>query len=279
MDRLNISIICNSIIIRFVEKLDEIHRNIDCMPANKVRILIVEDSPIIAMDLEARLTQMDYLVVGVVASGEEALTYFEEKKCPDLVIMDINLAGEIDGIATAIKIKENHPDCIIIFLTGSIEDNIFQLAKQSVPAAFLTKPYKDQDLYRAIDLALLTSANIVNTMANIEKTDIHVLTDRIFIKSNDKMQRIMLDEILWIQADDYYCKIVTKDKEILAGQTLKKMQELLSFQSNWFRIHRSYLVNLNVIEEINGSYISIKNYHIPYSQATKGELLSRIQKI
>lgn len=249
------------------------------MSAHKVRILIVEDGPIIAMDLETRLTQMDYLVEGIAVSGEEALAYFEEKKCPDLVIMDINLEGEIDGITTAIKIKQKNADCIIIFLTGSIEDNIFQLAKKSVPAAFLTKPYKDHDLFNAIDLALLTSANIVNIKENTEESDIHVLTDRIFIKSNDKMQRIMLDEILWIQADDYYCKIVTKDKEFLVGQTLKKMQELLNFQTHWFRIHRSYLVNIKVIEEINGSYISIQNFHIPYSQATRSELLSRIQKI
>ena len=79
-------------------------------------ILIVEDDPVVAMDLESSVKQMGFRTVGTVSSGEEALARCAEG-CPDLVVMDIRLAGEIDGIETSSRIQEIHP-VPVIFLTA-----------------------------------------------------------------------------------------------------------------------------------------------------------------
>ena len=81
-----------------------------------IRILVVEDDPIIAADLQDRLTESGYTVLGPVAAGEDALSFVEQDNLPDLVLMDIQLEGEWDGIETTRRIRLKH-DMPIIFTT------------------------------------------------------------------------------------------------------------------------------------------------------------------
>ncbi len=118
----------------------------------QARILIVEDDPDTARLLENWLLLQHYQVVGTAATGQEALQLAQSSQ-PDLVIMDIMLPGGLDGIQTAHLMRERD-ELAIIYLTAYSNDALFQRARETRPAAYLTKPFNEHDLTRAIEVAL-----------------------------------------------------------------------------------------------------------------------------
>ncbi len=103
--------------------------------------------------------------------------------------------------------------------------------------------------------------------------------DRLFIKVQDLRVRLFLNDVLWVEAYDYYSKIVTRQKEYLVTQTLKKFCDALVGTPEMMRVHRSYMVNIAHIEEVGESFLTINNQLIPTSKVVKGELLARWQKM
>jgi len=116
------------------------------------RILIVEDDAIVARDLRASLTKMGYFVTGVAAAGEEALEMAGENR-PDLVLMDIMFDGDIDGIETAQRMRDRY-DVPVIYLTAFGDQATFARAKQTLPLAFVLKPFDPKELYLTIETSL-----------------------------------------------------------------------------------------------------------------------------
>jgi CheY-like chemotaxis protein len=118
----------------------------------KVKILIVEDDAITAMDMENHLKRLDYNVVGMVAYGEKAIEKVKENT-PDLVLMDIVLKGEMDGIEAAGEIHTQF-DLPIIFLTAHADKERIERAKITMPFGFILKPFQNKDLKVTIEMAL-----------------------------------------------------------------------------------------------------------------------------
>jgi DNA-binding LytR/AlgR family response regulator len=243
-----------------------------------MRILIVEDDPIIGADLEDRLQELGYETLGPISTGEEAVAFFDQNLAPDLVLMDIQLGGQLDGIETVRLIQQKHTSTFI-FLTSNSDDATFTRAKSVKPSAFLSKPFRGRDLKHAIELALGQVSQSNTGQGNESPENTYLLQDRLFIKVNERMIRLFLQDILWVEADDYYCKIVTKEREYLLSQTLKKFSESISSVQNFMRIHRSYIVNIAQIEEIGDLYVFLHQKKIPVSKTAKEELLAQIQKI
>jgi len=119
---------------------------------NKNTIIVVDDEVIIAIGLEERLTEMGYDVVGVVHSGEEAVEKAMSLR-PDLILMDIMLPGNLDGISAA-KIVKARWDIPVVFLSAFSEDKIIEKAKQAEPYGFIIKPFQVRELKAAIEVAL-----------------------------------------------------------------------------------------------------------------------------
>lgn len=117
---------------------------------NEKNILIVEDDPVIQNLIELRLKNLGYFVCAKVGSGEEALKQVKKTK-PDIVLMDIGLKGQIDGIETARLIKRDFK-LPVIFLTGSADDETLSKVWFVKPDGFIHKPFKDIDLRIAIEL-------------------------------------------------------------------------------------------------------------------------------
>lgn len=116
------------------------------------RILIVEDEAIVAVDIQSQLEALGYTVLDIATSGEEA----REKAldlCPDMVLMDIRLSGQMDGIDAAESIRRRH-DIPIVFLTAYADQDTLQRAKAAGPHGYLVKPFNERDLYTAIEIAL-----------------------------------------------------------------------------------------------------------------------------
>src|SRR5258708_4456566 len=107
------------------------------------RILVVEDDAIVARDLKGSLTKMGYFVTGVAAGGEEALEMAGENR-PDLVLMDITFDGDIDGIETAQRMRDRY-DVPVIYLTAFGDQATFARAKQTLPLAYVLKPFDPKD--------------------------------------------------------------------------------------------------------------------------------------
>jgi two-component system, response regulator PdtaR len=117
------------------------------------RILIVEDERLLSKDLARSLDNLGYEIAGMFTTGEEALQAAGTTK-PDLILMDIKLAGELDGIETARLIREHH-DTAIVYLTGySEKTDLFERAKATEPYGYLGKPLSHMDLHRTVEMAL-----------------------------------------------------------------------------------------------------------------------------
>ncbi len=116
------------------------------------RVLIVEDESIVAMEIEERLKTMGYCVVGTVVGGEEAISVAEREK-PNIILMDIILRGELDGVATAEIIHKNL-QLPIVYLTAHSDEATLQRAKTTQPYGYVIKPFNETDLYTAIEMAL-----------------------------------------------------------------------------------------------------------------------------
>lgn len=122
------------------------------MTAEKTGILIVEDDGILAWNLQETLRDMGYAILSVVASGEESVAL--ARKCPpDLILMDIELAGELNGIRAAETIR-SFSDVPIIFLTGYSQETLIQKAKSAAPSGYLIKPVPARELQATIEMAL-----------------------------------------------------------------------------------------------------------------------------
>jgi CheY-like chemotaxis protein len=122
------------------------------------KILIVEDVIIIATDLQQRLEKLGYNIVGIVNNGNDAIKITEETK-PDLILMDIILKGDLDGIETVQIINELH-NIPHIYLTSYYDDKTLERASKTQPFGYITKPFDDIGLYTAIQLALLKQKNV-----------------------------------------------------------------------------------------------------------------------
>ena len=118
----------------------------------KVQVLIVEDDAIIAMDLESRMKKLGYGVTGIAGYGEQAIEKVKEN-IPDVVLMDIILKGEIDGIEAAEEIRTQY-DIPVIFITGYADKERLKRAKLVYPFGFIIKPFQDKDLEVTIEMAL-----------------------------------------------------------------------------------------------------------------------------
>lgn len=245
-----------------------------------VRLLIVESDMLVAAKMATQLTKLAYEVTGIVAHGEEAVRHVAENR-PDIVLLDIHLTGPLDGIETAHEIRKviHTP---IIYVTTNTDEATFTRATETHPYAFIARPIKNIDLQRAIELTISRMADEHHETAEHdpahEEAKPFVLSDRIFVRYKDKMVKIFIEDILFIEADRNYCHIYTMGKQYLLTTTLKVMEDKLPTR-HFLRVHRSYMVNLFQIDEVGDGHIGIAGKTVPLSHLLRDDLLKRIQTI
>lgn len=121
------------------------------------KILIVEDEIIIAMDIQYTLENLGYRVSGVVASGEESIEKASQMR-PDLVLMDIKLSGNIDGITAAEEIYDQF-QIPVVYLTAYGDEKILEKAKRMKIFGYINKPFEERTLQSAIEQILTQQDN------------------------------------------------------------------------------------------------------------------------
>ncbi|MEN8798884.1 MAG: LytTR family transcriptional regulator DNA-binding domain-containing protein [Flavobacteriaceae bacterium] len=242
----------------------------------KIRILIVEDDMIIAANLSLQLSKLGYEVTGIESRGEEALHHAVENN-PDIVLMENNLKGELDGIETVRRIQQQR-EIGVVYLTANNDEGTFNRAKSTQPHAFISKPFHKLNLQRAIALVAVQISETLPKVSSQASNGMEVMDDRIFVRHNGKMVKILLDHILYVEADRNYCNIVTENGNYLVVSTLKSIESRLR-NGNFIRVHRSFLVNISKLDTLAESYLEIRRKTIPVSRSYKELLLGRLQTI
>ena len=236
----------------------------------KASVLIVEDDLIIASHISSVITESDYNVAEILTKGESALGYLS-KNTVDIILLDINLAGELNGIDTAKQIMNKY-GTPVIFLTGNDDKTTFDEAKEAYPFGFITKPFKNEDLTRTLELVL----NKQDEAPTVSKTKLQkTLQDRIFVKDKDRMIKLNIKDILYVEAERNYCKVTTKEKSYTLSIPLAKFEQKVSSKL-FARIHRSHTVNIKAIEELNDNYVFINGKSLAISKSHKQELAERL---
>lgn len=241
---------------------------------DSVRILIVEDDMIIGANLSLQLTHLGYEVTGIESRGEEAVAH-ALANAPDIILMDINLKGSLNGIETVSAIRSKK-DISIIYLTANSDESTFSKAKETHPRAFITKPFNRLDLQRTIAL-VVEQLRETKTVRNIAP-EVELMNDRIFVRHNGKMEKLLLEDILYIEADRNYCTIKTGADAHLLSSTLKTLEEKLP-ASRFMRVHRSYMVNISKLDVVADGHLEIGRKVIPLSKSYKELLFGRIRMI
>ena len=116
------------------------------------RVFIVEDEVLVARDIKSRLEKLGYQVIGTAARGDDAVSRVLSER-PDLILMDINLKGDMDGIEAADRIRAE-ADLPIIFCTAYSNDETLARAKVTVPYGYVLKPFDNRELEITIEIAL-----------------------------------------------------------------------------------------------------------------------------
>src|SRR6056297_761285 len=124
----------------------------DSWEGDKLKIQIVEDEGVVALDIRRHVESFGYSVSGIHASGEEAISSFDSET-PNLVLMDIRLQGELDGIESARIIREKH-DVPVIILTAYADEKTVERAKFIEPFGYIIKPFEERELRTNIEMAL-----------------------------------------------------------------------------------------------------------------------------
>ncbi len=115
------------------------------------RILVVEDESIVAFNLQQRLSMLGYDVPAIAVSGQESIDLVAQTR-PDLVLMDIHIQGDMDGIEVAAKLRETHA-VPVIYLTAYSEDSTLERARKTQPYGYLLKPFSERELHATIQMA------------------------------------------------------------------------------------------------------------------------------
>lgn len=240
---------------------------------SKIKIGLVEDEAIIAESLCNLLTQLGYDVPEPAATYAEAMLLLEEEK-PDLLLLDIQIKGKRDGIDVAMRVKENH-QIPFIFLTANADEATVQRAKLASPNAYLIKPFTRDDLYTAIEICLHNATNGLVKEKNVQAVD-NAIADALFIKDGQAFHKVKFADVLYLESEHVYVQVHTCERKYLVRTSLQ--QYLLHFDNRrFFRIHRSYVVNLEQIDSVTADCVVIKNTRLPIGKTYQEELFTRLK--
>ena len=254
----------------------------------QIHVLIVEDEGIVAMDLAAGLEAAGYNVVGIADNGEEAAALFAENPV-DILLMDIHILGDEDGVTLAERLLKQRPTPVI-YLSAFTDSGIIDRVKQTHPSAFLTKPYTIQNVRIAIELAL---NNFATALAPEEapvvplhkesakersgmSESILQLNGHIFIKNNYRFVKVKLDDILYVEADNNYVNLITTDKKYALRLSLNQLLDSISFKQ-LVRIHRSYAVNIDGLQSFTENEVVIGKQELPIGRNYKDDFLKHFR--
>lgn len=239
-----------------------------------IKIGILDDEAIICETITKYLVELGYDVLDYAMNFEEGLALIQNEK-PDIMLLDINIGGIKSGIDLAQYIRENH-QIPLIFISSYSDSSTLSSAKKVKPNGYLVKPFSKEDLFTSIEIALSNFSSTIN--ANNEDISIKeykLLKDAFFIKQGNLYVKIYFKDIIYVKSEGVYAEIFTSQKKYLIRESLKNLQTILP-ETDFFQIHRSYIVNVNCIDAVNSEYIVIQKEVLPISRNSREAFLMKL---
>ncbi|MEP5611216.1 MAG: response regulator [Cyclobacteriaceae bacterium] len=226
-------------------------------------VLIVEDEPLIADDLSFHLQDIGVASIKIALKYEQAIELMA-KHSFNLLLLDVNLSGERDGIDVAKFANRSNPTPFI-FITSYYDDATLVRAKATDPIAYILKPFSRQDI----------KVNVEMAFHKIQQADQITKPDKFFIKDRDGLISISPEEIDYVEAFDNYAKVFSGDQSFIISHTLKSIEAKLVLHG-FERVHKSYLVNFSRISMISEGFIFFNVVKVPIGRAYKSDFMSKI---
>ncbi len=249
----------------------------------QTNVLVVEDESIVSKDIQHSLKKLGYNVVGAAATGEQAVKLAVETQ-PDIILMDIMLKGEMNGIeaATQIRSETNIP---VIFLTAYADESTLNKAKVTQPYGYIIKPFKESDIHTSIEMALYKhkkEAEVLkerDLLFNLVEGQ-GATKDLLFVKSNSRLVKLKMSDIYYIEALKDYVVINTLNTRYTIHSTMKDIEAKLQ-DSDFLRVHRSFIVRIDKIVAIEQPNLILENDKkiIPIGGSYKDDLAKRLNLV
>ena len=235
----------------------------------KLKVLIVEDEMVISMNLVTILESLEYEVLEPAASYDEALEIMDVEK-PDIALLDIELGEGKNGIDLANFINSKY-QIPFIFLTSNADSKTLKAAKETNPASYLVKPFNQDDLFTSIEIAIHNFRNSFD-----KRESANIMEDSFFVKNKNMFYKVKFDEIRFIKSNHVYIELhtVNKKKHLIRGSLTAFFDRL---PSNFFRTHRSYVVNLDYLEAINSVSVIINGENVPIGKTFRTDLMEKVR--
>ena len=229
-----------------------------------LNILVVEDEYITQKTISVLLAEMGYNVIGTAMNAVEAIEILEDNNV-EFALLDITIQGEKDGIWLANYIKENYT-IPHVFLTAYSDDDTIKNAIATNPYGYLIKPFQKAELFSSIEIALL-NFNKQHPSENKEN-------DFIYVKHNEVFEKVLLENIEYVESQRNYLLIVTPEKEYRFRATITEF--ISKLPENFIKTHKGFIVNSQYIQSYSTNYVHIGSKKIPVSKTHKDLVLARL---
>ena len=232
--------------------------------------------------LRDALTGMGYQVSGDAMKADEALRILDEGQT-DLAILDIHIKGARSGIWLAEQIRERY-HIPFIFLTAFGDKQTIADAARTKPGSYLVKPFVEQDLHAAIELAVnsYTSERFLPAPVPVAPTPAEkevlqlLISDSIFVKDDLVFRRVAVANIQYIQSFRNYLELsIGQGVKHVLRSTMKDFLGQLP-PDVFIQTHRSYAVNLQHVNRIGGNFVGVGDHEVPMSREVKNEVVKRL---
>lgn len=235
---------------------------------NSPRILIVEDEPFIAENLQEMLSIFGYENTEIANSANQAIKAIKVSR-PDLVLLDVKIKGDQDGIELGGIIKEQY-QLPFVYITSYSDKETVNRAKHTQPLGFIVKPFTKDDVYAAIEVALFNKNRIAAKGASnmlIVENPTTYNNDSIFVKKKGMLEKVKYEELLWIEADGNHITIKVEDgREYTIRKSLKEITDKLP-KDRFLRVHKSFVVLVDAVTAIDTSFVYLGDKKIPIGRS------------
>ncbi len=241
---------------------------------SSVKVAIVEDDLLIAEDIRVKLKKSGYDIISMVESGEEILHDLRINPVPDLIIMDIHLAGDIDGIQTVERINKEYT-LGVIYLTDDHQSETIKRAALTRPISYIVKPFNEHQLHAAIELAF-SNASYIKSRPNELGDSPYRLENAIFIKDKTRFIRLEINDIIRLQGDRMYTDIISKERKYKVTGPISKVSGSF-FDPFFMRVHRSHVVNINHIRQFEGNMLYFEKGEVQVGKKYREEVFKKLR--
>lgn len=245
------------------------------------KILIVEDEALFADQMEMLIDKLGYDHLGTIDNSEAALNSIQQNR-PDLILMDIHINGNHDGIELAEMIHKDHA-IPIIFITSLKDDLTFSRASRSNPIQFLLKPFDQLQLQRTIEVCVKQLSEMQPEQSTEEENweNDFLFGDHFFIKTRQRLEKVHIEDVLFLETDGHYCQVHTSNKKFLVRMSLNELSKRLP-PNAFIQTHRSFLVKMDKVTSVDlqDSVIHlIGDKQVPMSKRNKEVVLKELNWI